>query len=54
MTTADLQVDGVLDVIILGHQVCKTHCSGCKKGVPALHDEQLLGNYHLYQHRIHA
>ena len=42
-----LQVNGVLDVVILWHCICQTHCVAWKEGVPALHDEQLLRHYHL-------
>lgn len=44
---AYLQVDGMLDVIEVGHSICQADGVAWKEGVPAFHDEQLLGDYHL-------
>ena len=45
--TAYLQVDSMLDVIVVRHRIRQTDCVAWEERVPALHDEQLLGYYHL-------
>ena len=44
-------MNGVLDIVILGDNICETDSVGCKEGIPGLHDEELLRHYHL--HRQH-
>lgn len=47
MHKAYLQMDRMLDVVKLGHSICQADCIAWEERVPAFHDEQLLGDYHL-------
>lgn len=39
----------MLDVIIVRHSICQADCAAWEEGLPAFHDEQLLGYYHLQE-----